>query len=80
MRQSWPRISIVNRMWGGLRAFPGPQYFYGTPAHVFLACAFVKTFLFPALPSLRVGLGTCKYLKIFCWSSQCDGAWWVLLT
>ena len=24
MRQSWPRISIANRMWGGLRAFSGP--------------------------------------------------------
>ena len=69
MRQSWPRISIANRMWGGLRAFSGPQYFYSSPA-----CACVKAFLLPALPSLRVGLGTCKYLKIFHWSSQCDGA------
>ena len=80
MRQSWPRISIANRMWGGLRAFSGPQYFYSTPAHVFFACACVKAFLLPALPSLRVGLGSCKYLKIFHWSSQCDGAWWLLLT
>ena len=82
MRQSWPRISIANRMWGGLRAFSGPHYFYSTPARVVFACACacVKAFLLPALPSLRVGLGSCKYLKNFHWSSQCDGAWWLLLT
>ena len=67
-------------MWGGLVAFSGPQYFYTTTARVVFACACVKAFLLPALPSLRVGLGSCKYLKIFHWSSQCDGAWWLLLT
>jgi len=34
MRQCWPAISVANHMWGGLRAFSGPQYFYSTPLEV----------------------------------------------
>ena len=66
-------------MWGGLRAFSGPQYFNSIPARVVFACACVNLLL--ALPPpLRVGFGTCKYLKIFQLSSQCDGAWWLQRT
>lgn len=34
MRQCWPAVSVTNRMWGGLRVFSGPQYFYSAALEV----------------------------------------------
>ena len=71
-------------MWGGLRAFSGPQCIYSTPLGVKSYCTrclclcLCRSLLLPAFPFLWVDLG--KYLKTFDWGSQCDGALWLPLT
>ena len=64
-RQCWPTVSVANRMWGGLKAFSGSQYFYSTPLEVKSFCmrclclCLCQSFFAPS-PSLPLG-----------------GSWWV---
>ena len=60
MRQCWPAVSVANRMWGGLRVFSGPQYFYSAALDVksfctHCLCLYFCQRLFAPSPSLALG-------------------------
>ena len=62
-RQCWPAVSVLIVCGAALRLFQGPSIFTALLwwsshfACVVFACACVKPFLLPALPSLWMGVG-----------------------
>ena len=59
-RQCWPAVSVTNHMWGGLRIFSGPQYFYNAALEVksfctHCLCLYLCQRLFGPSPSLALG-------------------------
>ena len=62
-RQCWPAVSVLIVCGAALRLFQGPSIFTvllwwsSHFACVFFACACVKAFWLPALPSLWMGVG-----------------------
>ena len=66
-RQCWPAVSVTYRMWGGPRAFSGPQYFYScTPSEVKSFCMH--------------GLCLCLCQSLFALAQPLPPSGWVLVS